>query len=433
MTMGKPPIAPDAVRKIESFLYQTLGWKIEIDDPMFETKISRVWKELGCGSSDACIRLLENRQSDAKVIQAFAREFSVGESYFFRDKHFFDRLQQHIIPQIMKKNERTLSVWSVGCSRGEELYSAAMLLRRMIPDIDGWNHYLLGTDVNPDVLDEAKKGFFNKAAFRQIPETYMDYFTPQETGYSLHPDIKKMAHFKYHNAMSDPLPCLPPDGRGFDLIFINNVLIYFEPEKAKGTAATLFSVVEEGGWLATTATEYSMGIFDFPHSQCLPGSYFIQKVFNPPSEALLPVTPIRSATDFSENAVEIDALEDTDSVIADVPQPDHLKDVPKRCSVQNNPFAYYRDALKMLESGEQERAKIFLRRALYLDKGMVMAHVVLGNILKKEGRAKAGMRQIGHAKALLQQMPPQEEVELSDGIRANDLLAMLNIIKEEDV
>lgn len=425
MSALKYAVTPEISEKIHFFLTQNLGWKIDMDTQSFESKISHVFKELECKEDDSCLRFLENRQSNAEVIQAFAREFSVGESYFFRDTHFFDQFEHSILPRIREKNERRLSIWSVGCSRGEELYSVAMLLRRMVPDIDTWNLYLLGTDVNPYAIGSAKQGIFNQYSFRKIPETYMRYFKPLHENYELHSEIKQMVLFQYHNLMSDPSACLPSDGGGFDLILLNNVLIYFEPQKAKGVAERLFSCVKEGGWLATTATEYSMGVFDFPHSQCLSDGYIIQKVSTLP----LSVIAVSGAIDSSEDDTKKPASNLYEEVITHSLQAEQRDETID----DNKKHTYYHNALKMVESGEQEGAKVSLRRALYLDASLVMAHIVLGNILNKEGKSEAAMKHIMNAKAALQRMEPQEEVELSDGMRASDLLTMLNTIRGGNV
>lgn len=421
MSALKYAVTPEINEKIHRFLTQNLGWKIDIDTQSFESKISHVFKELECKGNNSCIQFLENRQSNAEVIQAFAREFSVGESYFFRDTHFFDQFEHSILPQIREKNERRLAIWSVGCSRGEELYSVAMLLRRMIPDIDTWNLYLLGTDVNTHAIGSAKQGVFNQYSFRKIPETYMRYFKPLHENYELHSEIKKMVRFEYHNLMSDPSACLPSDGGEFDLILLNNVLIYFEPQKAKGAAERLFSCVKEGGWLATTATEYSMGVFDFSHSQCLSDGYIIQKVSKLPLSAIA----VSGELDSLEDDTKKPASNLYEEGIAHSLQAEQRNETLD----DNQKHTYYHNALKMVESGEQEGAKVALRRALYLDSSLVMAHIVLGNILKKEGKSEAAMKHINNAKTALQRMQPQEEVELSDGIMASDLLAMLNAIQ----
>lgn len=404
----------ELIEKVEHFLNQNMGWKIEIDAPSFDSKMSRVTQELGCRDSASCIQYIESNPIDDNVIQALAREFSVGESYFFRDLSFFDTFEHTIIPQIIAKKDRSLSIWSVGCSHGEELYSVAMMVRKLIPYCESWNFYLLGTDINPDALNQAKEGMFNQYSFRQMPEDYRNYFECMKGSYRLHPEITNMAHFKYHNIMDEVSSCLPADGGGFDLILLNNVLIYFDIEKAKEVVGKLFSLLNEGGWLVTTPTEYSMGVFDFPHAQCRRTGYCIQKVSH--STALsLPIFVEQELGIYEEVATPMVQFSQNNNI-------EHQK------LNENKECIHYDSALKMLEAGDSEGAKVALRHALYLNSSLIMPHVILGNILNKEGKSKASMKHINNAKLALERMEPQEVVELSDGIMASDLLTMLNTI-----
>ncbi|MDD5717792.1 MAG: hypothetical protein PHW64_08315 [Sulfuricurvum sp.] len=403
------------IQKAQEYLYHYLGWKIDLEGAMSAVKIGRVCAELGYEQPDKCFELLDKIQNNPKVIQTFAREFSVGESYFFRDTRFFDHLEHEILPRIIAKNERTLSIWSVGCSRGEELYSVAMVIRNMIPDIDHWNYYFLGTDVNPDGIGQAKKGIYNKWSLRQIPQSYREMFQQEGELYQLSSAILKMAYFQYHNISSDAILPKPPDGDGFDLVLVNNILIYFESQKAKAAVEKLFSAVKEGGWLATTATEYGMGLFSLPHSITVPDSFMIQK------SSIWDTQNISSSMELQEPEMADPFKHEQSSD----QQTESIQPVPPI----ENPQIYYHNALLMLDHGEPEKAKVLLRRSLYLDKNMVMPYIVLGNLLKQEGKTEAGIKQIHHAKMLLAKMDPYTEVELADGIRANDLLALLNSIK----
>lgn len=425
MSLQKDRMRVEISKKIYHFLTQNLGWKIEMDTQSFESKIIQVFKELECTEEDSYLQCLENQKSNAATVQAFAREFSVGESYFFRDTNFFDQFEHNIIPKIIAKNERRLAIWSVGCSRGEELYSIAMVLRRMIPNIESWNLYLLGSDVNTYVLSSAEEGIFNQYSFRKMPQSYMNYFQPLHNSYALHSEIKKMVHFKYHNIMSAPSPCLPSDGQGFDLILLNNVLIYFELQKAKEVVTRLFSLLKEGGWLATTATEYSMEIFDFPHSKCQKDGYIIEKL----APTALPLISPPATITSSESNLEKYPSDIYEEVTMPVIQSSKINSIKHQKLNNNKGSVPYHNALKMLESGDVEGAKVALRQALYLNNGLIMAHVILGNILQKEKKIEAAVKHISNAKAALSRMGPQEAVELSDGIMASDLLGMLNAIE----
>lgn len=409
-----------SIEIVQSYLNKNFGWKIEIDEKTFDKQIERVCKKLGYDNNSVCIDSLYKSQNSVKTLQILASEFSIGESYFFRDTHFFQQFQQSIIPQILEKDEATLSIWSVGCSRGEELYSIAILLKEIVPEISSWRLHLLGTDVNPDAIEQAKQGLFSEFSFRKMPQEYMKYFTAYDNTYEIDSEIRKMLTFKYHNALEEPYLCLPPNTHGFDIILIKNVLIYFEEEKAKKVVNTLFSIINEGGYLSTTPAEYSMGLFQFPHSKLLENTYTIQKKFQEVTQE--PLLTVEDESDMLlQDLYDVEFLNSS--------QTESIQKVEK---LHLNKSLYYHDALKMIEDAEVEKAKLSLQHAIYLDKDLVMAHIVLGNILVKEKKFNSALKHIQNAKTTLQKMQPQQEVELSDGMSASDLLVMINTIKEDN-
>jgi chemotaxis protein methyltransferase CheR len=289
-----------------------------------------------------------------------------------------------------------------------------MILRKMIPDIDRWNLYLLGTDINMDAIEKANKGIYTKFSFRQTPELYKGYFKPS-TGELLEIDsaIKKMVHLKYHNIINGTYSCLPPNGDKFDLILIKNVLIYFDVQKAKTVVDSLFTLLKDDGYLATTPAEYSMGIFDFANSKCSPDGYIIQKLSKPKDEIVIHHEEPEITETIIENLLELQSKNGSQEVIFE----------------SEDKYSCYHNALEMLKNGDNHSAKTFLHKAIYLDKDFIMAHIVLANILKKEKKFQSAIRHINNAKAQLAKIPSQEVVEFSDGIMAADLLFMLNFIK----
>lgn len=404
--------------RIETYLYENFGWKIDLQEGEFSQKMNLITKELSLDSLDSCINFIEKNPKDVIVLKAMARHFSVGESYFFRDTHFCNRFENEIIPKLLSKGDRQLAVWSVGCSRGEELYSIAMMLVKYIPDIDKWNLYLLGTDVNVDVLNIAKDGIYTKHSLRQTSPSYLSYFDLIQEGYKLHPNVQKMANFKFHNILDSHLLCLPPDGKKFDLILINNILIYFEIESTKNIVQTLFSELSDGGWMVTTPTEYSMGGFDFTSSISIEDHCIIQKLSS---------TPFISMNEFD---FTLDLLDLAVGDIVIVKEEKNDKTDLINLNEVKGDREYY-EALKKLELGDLDGAKISLQHALYLNNKLIMPHILLVNLFKKERKPNIALKHLKNASMLLQRMNPKEEVELSDGINASDLLKMINAIKGE--
>ncbi|MDD5723382.1 MAG: hypothetical protein PHY29_06535, partial [Syntrophales bacterium] len=96
--------------------------------------------------------LLKFAPPEQKLIEALASHLTVGETYFFREWPAYQILQDNILPEVIharRIRERRLHIWSAGCSSGEEPYSLAILLHRLLPDRKEWNLSIMGTDINP--------------------------------------------------------------------------------------------------------------------------------------------------------------------------------------------------------------------------------------------------------------------------------------------
>src|SRR5205085_7839855 len=106
--------------------------------------------------------------------------------------------------------EQRLRIWSAGCSSGEEPYSLAILLRKLLPDIGGWQITLLATDINTRLLRKAEVGVFGEWSFREeFPEVRRHYFRKVDgKHYEIAADIKRMVAFGYLNLVDDTYPSL---------------------------------------------------------------------------------------------------------------------------------------------------------------------------------------------------------------------------------
>lgn len=92
---------------------------------------------------------------------------TTGETYFFRDRGQFSLLRNFILPAIIEKKRptQTLRIWSAGCSSGEEAYSTAILLNEILSKLKAWDIYVLGTDINEQAVEKAKKAYTASGLF----------------------------------------------------------------------------------------------------------------------------------------------------------------------------------------------------------------------------------------------------------------------------
>lgn len=215
---------------------------------------------LGFADAETCALGLLSAPLEREQIEVLASCLTVGETYFFREKRAFEVLEQQIFPELIaarRGRDQRLRLWSAGCCTGEEAYSLAMVLHRLLPDIADWQVTLLATDINPRFLQKAAAGVFGEWSFRNVPAGVKEkYFrrTAQKR-YAIADDIKRRVTFSYLNLVEDAYPSLTTNTNAIDVIFCRNVLMYFEPAQARRVLHRLHCSLVDGGWLLVSACE----------------------------------------------------------------------------------------------------------------------------------------------------------------------------------
>lgn len=200
-------------------------------------------------SQNTSLRDLVRDLKEGKQLELLAQletKFTVSETHFYRIAPQIEVLKNSILPELIKRNRLTqqLRFWSAGCSSGEEVYTLLMLLEK-IGGLEHWDVQVLGTDLNPDVLELAKVGIYGHWSFRDTPSGIIEQFFKVNGGkYQVRSDLRNRAIFEVHNLL------VPPDAdQKFDLILCRNVTIYFSPATAQGVYQNLAAQLLPGGWL----------------------------------------------------------------------------------------------------------------------------------------------------------------------------------------
>jgi chemotaxis protein methyltransferase CheR len=179
-----------------------------------------------------------------------------GETYFFRDHGQFDLLRLRLLPELIehRRTAKTLRVWSAGCASGEEAYSLAMVVDMLLPERDGWNILILGSDIDPAALAKARRGSYGKWSFRMAPPALKQrYFQRQGDEWVLNERIRRMVTFRAGDLIGDSFPA--EELGSMDLILCRNVFIYFAADAVTAVADKLAAALSEGGYLMTGHTE----------------------------------------------------------------------------------------------------------------------------------------------------------------------------------
>lgn len=177
-------------------------------------------------------------------------------------KKALDYLEFVYLPELIRKRKgktQQLKIWSAGCATGEEPYSIAILLQRIIPDIQNWDITIFASDINSTFINKAKKGVYSQWSFRQTSESFKEkYFNKLDKNhYQIKDSIKKMVSFSFLNLATDIYLPQKNISNKFDVILCRNVLIYFSSEGIRSVASKFYKSLKKQGILLVSPVETS--------------------------------------------------------------------------------------------------------------------------------------------------------------------------------
>jgi len=427
-----------------------------------EMGIDAAARRFGFGEVDKCIRWLLSAHLTRQQVEVLAGVLTVGETYFFRDPRSFELLEQEILPEIVRSRrgkDQRLRIWSAGCSTGEEPYSIAILLHRLLPDLDNWNVTILASDINTAALSKGMAGVYGKWSFRGAPPWLKSlYFTPEAEGrFQLKPRIMRIVSFEYLNLAEDSYPSLYSNTNAMDIVMCRNVLMYFAPEMARLVVDKLCRALVPGGWLLVGPAEQSRVGYPSLEPVSFDGTTLYRKQephYPAHQENALPVLeveprepeqpPVKPSLESAEalyrqgHCVQAAAL--VKALYAGARMPAQAMILLIRCHANRGelslaleycdaaldveklePELHFLRAEILQEQGRGEEALLSLNRALYLDPKLVLAHFSLGNLSLWGGRAEKARKHFENALALLDGFAPEEILPGSEGMTAGRL------------
>ena len=175
---------------------------------------------------------------------------TTNETYFFREAFQLKALTDEILPELKaakeQKGEKTLRIWSAGCSTGEEPYTIAMLIMEM-GCFHGWRVEIVGTDISNRVLQHSRKAVYGKSSFRTTEDRYVRrFFQEQEDGFRVNDEVRELVTISHLNLFDQNRLALL--GK-MDVIFCRNVIIYFDQTAKKKVIDIFDRMLHEGGYL----------------------------------------------------------------------------------------------------------------------------------------------------------------------------------------
>lgn len=414
----------------------------------FRADLDTILYDLAKGDLNQYLADLHASDENAPPWQTLMRALTISETYFFRDGALFQLLRHHILPTIILERRHhkrlELNIWSAGCSTGEEVYSIAILLYEILPDLDSWTIRLKASDINSNVLQIARQGVYREWAFRHTNNGFQTrYFDAVSGGWQIKPHIQRMASFSHGNLLNEmPRP-------QFDIIFCRNVLLYFASEFTQAVEGLIFSSLIPGGWLILGQSEavrwqrerWITHIFDdaMLYQKPLPSQLRV-----PVARHTMPSMPTVPDYDIALEALYNDHSDEAErilnGILAEKPghAPTHillayiLGSRHELASAHGHldaalnsdgmlADAHYLRATLFLEESKNIEAQEALRAALYCQRDHPLAALMLGNLYARLGDVVKASRAWENARQAVKGLSPETRFSALSDMTASGL------------
>lgn len=234
-------------RRLTGYIQKEYGIDLSKKRQLISGRLSHSVKSMGYNGFGPFIDHVLTTK-DTKSVELVINKLTTNYTYFMREQEHFTFFTKTILPDIVKRHQkdRVLSIWSAGCSSGEEPYNISMYLMDYLGmDASRWDARVLATDISQDALTKAKMARYNLPD--NLPATWKSkYFVKTQTPgtYEVAPRIKNNVIFQTFNLM-DPIRFKLK----FDVIFCRNVMIYFDQPTKDALVKRYFDATAPGGYL----------------------------------------------------------------------------------------------------------------------------------------------------------------------------------------
>ena len=245
-------ISDEDFRKLTNFIKSEYGITLQEKRQLVTSRLSSLLAEDGCSNFSQFVSQLLKERNPQKIEKVLNR-LTTNYTFFMRETEHFDFFSKVILPELIRKyqSRKVLSIWSAGCSSGEEPYNLSMYIKDYLGmQASQWDTRILATDISQKALANAKKGVY------ELPDTLppawrKKYFRQVEgTRYAVSPEIRDNVIFQTFNLMNPIKFRLK-----FDVIFCRNVMIYFDQPTKDALVRRFYDATNPGGYLMISHSE----------------------------------------------------------------------------------------------------------------------------------------------------------------------------------
>lgn len=252
-------VNPSDFNFIRELVHRHSAIALETDKAyLIELRLSPLARQAGFSTLPEFIAALRLESANSPLYRQVIEAMTTHETSFFRDLHPFESLQSTLLPNMLdKRGTATITIWCAACSSGQEPYSIAMLIREAFPAQVARRVRIIATDLSEAIIERARSGVYNQIEIsRGLPPALLSkYFDKQDASWRIRPEIRHMVEFQTSN-LATPWPMFPM----LDLVFMRNVLIYFDVETKKALLAKVRQVLKPDGYLFLGSSETTLNL-----------------------------------------------------------------------------------------------------------------------------------------------------------------------------
>jgi len=239
--------------QLRDFIYEKSGiYFADSKKSLLESRLTYRLKAYNFTDYEKYYYLLKYDPQAGKELRALYDTITTNETSFFRSPPQIEAFAEKALPDVMarrqRSGEKTLRIWSAGCSTGEEAYTLGIVLKEVLKDtLREWDIRIYASDISEKALRSAKQATYNEYALRSVPaEIRQRYFKAENSQFVVADEIRALVELQFLNFMDSSRMQLM---KGFDIIFCRNVLIYFDDAARKKIVSHLYDNINPGGYL----------------------------------------------------------------------------------------------------------------------------------------------------------------------------------------
>ncbi len=247
-------ITEQEFRRIAVYVKQKYGIDLSGKQILVNGRMENYLLRNGYSGYDEYMTKVENNPKGEEA-RNLINVLTTNHTYFMRESEHLDYMKRVILPQIKVKeaSTRDVRIWSAASSTGEEPYSIAMVLRDYFgPEPQKWDTRVLATDISTKVLEKAQRGKYLKEQIEPLPESWKKrYFKKvNDLEYQATKELRGEVIFRQFNLMNKF-----PFHKKFHVVFMRNVMIYFDEATKRQLLSRVYDFLEPGGYLFVGTTE----------------------------------------------------------------------------------------------------------------------------------------------------------------------------------